>query len=943
MPKTVSFSSNKAFLSQLSEYIIESNNEQLPDLSHVNIFIPNTIAVDQLRNHLIKNKQSGALITPYIGSMNRWIKNHIPLANNQIKIINPQSRQLLFIGAITQHPDLFKAENSWQVCEALLNLFDELTVNNAFNQTLSENQWEDILNDAYGVSTIKIHNLKAESNIIYTLWKAWHKQMNDMNIMDEESAYISRLTSPAELNNNTKFYIIGPEQLNNSEQEWCEKYASQFSFDYIYQNMPPGINHKLDGIQKNKLQQDINLVDFIYDKNISLKERREKTLATDKSNQKISIYAASSYEQEAQAIELQTRLWLLEKRSNIAIVTEDRKIARRVRALLDRAGVSIQDTAGWALSTTSASTTIERWLECIEEDFPHQALLDLMKSPFFCHQDDREIHLQQVYHFEHDIVIHENIARDISRYQAALKNRKNKLANWPGTRFDNIKQLVDSIDHAALKLKKLHRSKQAQNPEQFLDTLLNSLDELNITPLLKSDMAGNSIISALNNMRASLCLSTHLMTWKDFRTWLAHTLEHEQLIINSEKSLVTFMNFKQAQYCTFDAIIIAGANKDKLPGSAEQAAFFNQTVRRTLGLKDWGYKKNYFFYRFKCLLESASTILITYRNEHNGEWLAASPWVTSLQDTNRISFNNDSNKLITLVNKNSYITNQDLRSKINSTQQPEPVLTTKLKPENYSANKLQKIINCPYQFFTTSALSLNASEHISEELKKSEYGEKVHAILYAFHQQHHENKQAFTKPVNLANKEIAIQHLTKISRNIFNKDIEDNIQHRSWLKRWLKTIPAYIDWQINWQTSWAIDQLETEENISLHEHISLKGRLDRVDKQSTDYSIIDYKTGTPPSATQVNSGEDIQLLSYASLIENTKSILYLKLDQGEAKSSAMIDGELLDELETNNKQRIIKMIKDINEGARLNAWGDIKTCERCDSQGLCRKQIWENT
>ena len=787
------------------------------------------------------------------------------------------------------------------MCEALLNLFDELTGNNAFNQELTANEWQAVLNDAYGASTIKIQNLKAESNIVYTLWKAWHKQMHDMNIMDEASAYISRLTSPIKLNADTGFFIVGPEQLSNSEQEWCERHAGQFSFNYIYQNNPPGIKSGQNTKDNDTLQPDNN-IDFIYNNAIQLKERREKISATDKLNQNISIYAASSYEQEAQAIELQTRLWLLKKYNSIAIVTEDRKIARRVRALLDRAGVTIQDTAGWALSTTSASTTIERWLECIEEDFPHQALLDLMKSPFFSHEDDREAHLQQVYHFEHDIVIHENIARDINRYQAALKNRKKKLTAWPTTRYDNIKNLIDSIGQASLELKKLHTSNQAHNPQQFLAALLNSLDDLGITPLLKSDMAGNGILDALNNMRSSLHLTTHLMTWKDFRTWLAHTLEHEQLIINSEKSQVKFMNFKQAQYCTFDAIIIAGANKDKLPGSAEQTAFFNQAVKRALGLKDWGYKKNYFFYRFKCLLESASTLLITYRNEHNGEWLAASPWVTSLEDTSKTSFNNDLNHIKTIVTKSSYITNEDQRAQINTTQPPAPVLTTRLKPENYSANKLQKIIKCPYQFYTTSALSLNAAEHISEELKKSEYGEKVHSILYAFHQPDNENEQAFTKPINATNREIAIQHLTETSTAIFNQDIEDNIQHRSWLKRWLKTIPAYINWQINWQASWTIDQLETEKNTPLHEQISLKGRLDRVDKQHADHSIIDYKTGTPPSAAQITSGEDIQLLSYTSLISNTSAILYLKLDQGEVKPSAMIDGDLLNELKTKNKK-----------------------------------------
>ncbi|MCW9056417.1 MAG: PD-(D/E)XK nuclease family protein [Gammaproteobacteria bacterium] len=937
--RTVSFSTNKSFTSQLASYIYEIHRKQLPDLSQIKLFIPNTIAADQLKNQLISNKKLSALIPPYIGSMNKWIKNNVPLNNSKINIIDSQSRQLLFIDAITQHPDLFKTENNWQVCEALLNLFDEMTGNNVFNSKLSAKEWEQTLNDAYGLPTVKIHNLKAESNIIFTLWKAWHKQMQDMEIMDEASAYASRLKSSVQLAKHTKFYVIGPEQLNYSERKWLEKNTSQFNIDYVYQNRPPC----LTTIDNDKHLDDVNNIDFVYDKKTPLKERSKKTLNTDKLNQTISIYAASSYEQEAQAVELQTRLWLLEKRHNIAIVTEDRKIARRVRALLDRAGVSVQDTAGWALSTTSASTTIERWLECIEEDFPHQALLDLLKSPFFCSTDDRQAHLEQVYHFEYDIVIHENIARDISRYQKALKNRMSKLANWPATRSENIKNLLDNINHAATDLLTLHSSKQAYKPEQFLDALLKSLDELKITTLLNADPAGKGILSTLNNMQSSLRLTEHLMTWKDFRTWLAYSLENEQLTLNTEKPQVKFMNFKQAQYCTFDAIIIAGANKDKLPGNAEQMPFFNQSVRSALGLKDWSYKKSYFFYRFKCLLESADTVLITYRNEHNGEWLAASPWVTSLENIKKSTSNSElNNKLTPLISKDSYITDSKQRSTIKTTEQPLPTLTDRLKPEIYSASKLQKIINCPYQFFTHSALSLKASDHISEELKKSEYGEKIHSILFSFHQQDKKNSQSFTKPINSANREKAIQHLITISRDIFNKDIEDNIQHRSWLKRWLKTIPAYIDWQINWQASWTIDQLETEESIKLDEHASLKGRLDRVDKENNNYSIIDYKTGSPPSNPQIISGEDIQLLSYASLIENTRSILYLKLDQGEAKSSAMLDGELLDELESKNKQRIINIVKDINKGSALNAWGDTQTCERCDSKGICRKQVWEN-
>ena len=938
------FISGEPFLSQVSQYIIETNSHQLPDIGHINIFIANKIAADQLAYHLSGHNKYNALIPPFIGSMNQWIANNIPLANTETSIISEQSRHLLFLDAISQHPDLFRPENNWQVCDALLNLFDELSSNNIIEPYISASQWEQTLNDAYGRPTINIQNLKTESNIIYTLWKAWHEQMKAMNIMDKTSAYASQLKNHSAFRQDSKFYIIGPEQLSNLELAWCQRHSELFSFDYLIQNNPPDTKTETTTAPSHNITEMISDIDLIYDDRTPLTRRYTKLSNMDALIRRLSIFSARSYEQEAQAIELQVRSWLIEKKTNIAIVTEDRKIARRVRALLDRADIQIQDTAGWALSTTSASTTVERWLECIEEDFPHQALLDLLKSPFFCHQDTRETHLQQVYHFEHDIIIHENVPRDINRYQKALQNRKSKLESWPTERFDNINQLLNSIDCASQRLKQLYSSSQFHHPEQYIRALIQSLNDLNITTLFENDIAGRDILSALNNMLGSLKLATPKMTWKDFRTWLAYSLEKEQLIINNDRSAVTFMNFKQAQYCSFDCIIIAGANKDKLPGSVEQTAFFNQSVKSSLGLKDWNFKKNYFFYRFKCLLDSASKILITYRHEHDGEWLPASPWVTSLEDMLKISGNYSFNnkQLTALVNQNIYITDNNYRDQINIASQPAPVLPDELKPDTYSANRLQKVINCPYQFFTSVALSLKAADHITEELKKSEYGEKIHAILYAFHNQQHSTALAFTGPVNITTREPAIEHLTKISRHIFGQNIEDNIQHRGWLKRWLKTIPDYIDWQIKWQETWAIDQLESKHNINLYEQITLNGRLDRIDKFNNEYAIIDYKTGTPPSNSQIRNGEDIQLLSYAALLDHAQAVHYLKLDQGEVKSAAFVDGDSLNELNESNKQRMINMVKEIQHGASLPAWGDVKTCEYCDSQGLCRKQIWDN-
>ncbi len=98
--------------------------------------------------------------------------------------------------------------------------------------------------------------------------------------------------------------------------------------------------------------------------------------------ERLAVLDAAEAEPEARAIELQVRIWWLEGKRNIGIVTNDRKLARRVRALLERANILIQDAAGWRLSTTSAAAALIRWLDCIESNFFYGSLLDLLKSPF---------------------------------------------------------------------------------------------------------------------------------------------------------------------------------------------------------------------------------------------------------------------------------------------------------------------------------------------------------------------------------------------------------------------------------------------------------------------------------------------------------------------------------------------------------------------------------
>jgi ATP-dependent helicase/nuclease subunit B len=77
-----------------------------------------------------------------------------------------------------------------------------------------------------------------------------------------------------------------------------------------------------------------------------------------------------------------------------------RLVARRARALLERAQVLVKDEAGWAFSTTSAATAVGRWLDVAGGDCYHRDLLDLMKSPFVFQDWGREARRHAVWRLE---------------------------------------------------------------------------------------------------------------------------------------------------------------------------------------------------------------------------------------------------------------------------------------------------------------------------------------------------------------------------------------------------------------------------------------------------------------------------------------------------------------------------------------------------------------
>ncbi|MCK4864031.1 MAG: PD-(D/E)XK nuclease family protein [Gammaproteobacteria bacterium] len=955
-------------LALLAQHILDDYSEQLPDLTQAVVLLSEAHAAKRLRTLLLQQaEQRGyqAILCPQISNVRDWAKRQFNKYHKEPhSICGQHQRELILFDALTQHRALLGSGSPWHLTDDLLKLFDQLTSNQK-QLPESYDSFEKEIADAYGISAEDFPALSHEATLVHTLWKAWHTQLNAETVFDSETAYLLGLNADIE-NNTNVLYIAGYQQFSIAEQNWlkqlinkqrCQLYLHgqqrQLEIDsYASEYHPDTPITKLLNIfeiEMNNKTSDhyAKFINNCYQyENTPFLERAEKLaeIPSNEISERLKLLFCKGHEEQAHAVELQVRRWLLAGKTNIGIVTENRRLARRVRALLERADVPLQDLAGWALSTTRAGAVLERWLQCIEEDFSHLPLLDLLKSPFIFSDLDSQQVKHATYRLEHDIIRHENVARNLQRYKKTIDLRADKL-QWSSEISTTLIYILESFESANKLLKPL--LKGSHQASQYIEALSSSFELLGMTSLLQNDAAGVRVIELLETLKHSAQQYNLKFNWSDFRTWLGRGLE--KFVFTPEKSAspVVLMGLGQSRLQQFDALIIASAEHEHLPGKTNLTPFFNNAVRQQLNLSTTHELLTDRFHHFRRLLEAAPEILITANDEENGEDIPLSPWLEIIHKfyLQAYSTSLEDEDLKSLITKpDTFVIRCSEKSLPDKTIQATSLLPKELVPKKYSPSSYQKLMDCPYQFFASYGLNLSVNEEVQEALSKSEYGERVHRCLEAFHHNVERLPAPFKEKLTEKNREKAILCLDEISQQVFARDLDESFEHSGWLQQWLKLIPEYIDWQIKNASEWQFYEAELKSKVAWKDNIELGGRLDRLDKNESGLSIIDYKTGKSASLKEIESGEAVQLPFYALLAEAelnkpVSRVSYLNLGS-QVKFGAQLSDDMLDTISHQIGERLTQIINDMSNGKSLIAWGDESTCQYCNINRLCRKQAW---
>ena len=887
--------------------------------------------------------------------MDSWLSRLSPVSET---VLNHPARELVLADALRNAAGIYVATDPWQLAGQLLTLFDELT-RNEFEIPDDFEQFHTRLKNCYAVSEPS-PSLQQEAFTLHTLWHAWKQQLAAENLLDPASANRQRLADHLRNPGTTGLWLIGYTEFSPTEIRWLRTLLDSGQAHLLLHGAAQQGGYHPDRPVRDILDQlgveapqtttftSNALDDFIsalFETSPDNLRQRARDFARqhpqDAIGPRLKTFQANDPEQEAQAVALQVRRWLLEDVQPIAIVTEDRRLARRVRAMLEASHIELDDSGGWALSTTSAAAVLERWLETVEEDFACAPLLDVLKSPFVCFAE-RDEHLAHVRRFEQDIILHENIARGLNRYRHQLDRRSERLPDWSKPMQQAVHQMLNTIDHAASPLVALLHGSHPAN--DYLAALHESLQELGAWQCLAGDLAGQRLLEVLDELQQASAYSSVPLAWSEFRNWLGCNLERTTFRLPPSSSPVRLLTLEQSRLQRFAATIIAGCSRDHMPGSPASLAFFNQRVRSALGLPAWSQQVALKLHHFCRVLHSAEQVLLTCHSERDGEPVTVSPWLELLETFYHNAYQSrldDTELGHLLVQPKAYPVSPDSADLPHLQTSPAPRTAASMQPHSWSVYTHQRLIDCPYRYFAADALGLKPQDEIREALSKSDYGSLVHRIVQAFHSNVEWLPGPWSGELDESRRDQAKRLLEKISQAVFREAVKDNFQARSWLKQWLTVLPDYLDWEIKRQRQWQLRSVELSAERDVSPQLRMRGRIDRVEQASGATAIVDYKTGKPPASDAVLSGEAVQLSSYALLLDAPVTrIDYLEFSKDRARQHTCAEGEELQQLLHAVGQRLTQLDAALQQSAALPAWGDPKVCGYCEFTGICRRDMW---
>ena len=915
----ISLPPGEAFLDAVAAAMLERCNEfpgltDRSDLSSVLVFAPALPIAAELRQAMVR-VAGKPLLLPAFETLSHWVQTAVV---SEIQAPLPDSERLVLLHEALRERQWFDEGALWGIASEMAGLFDELTAA-AIHLPEDESALAVQLERAYALRAST--PLVFEARVVHELWRA----LSAAGRPDAAGVYRLRLGRLAELAEKPLLVLLDAapnEALDPAEHDFLLRYAARQPVAIFYPAPRATIATPLLATLAAAWPESPVLAnDPLHDRALALAVRLPDSPLVDR----LQLVPTAGREQEALAVVAQVGKWLGDGLRRIVLITQDRLTARRVRALLEREGILVVDETGWLLSTSRAAAAVDALIETAAGDAYYRDLLDLCKSPYVFADCDASERKSAVFALE-SVIRRASLRSGLQRFRRCLVESDDKAVQ--ASKALGI-TLLDRIEAA----RSLLRSRPATLP-RWIDRLHKALEALAAQPLLLKDPAGKALLELLANRRQELDGSTALFSFAAWRDWLNREFEATNFRDGSIASPIVLTPLNAVCLRRFEAALLIGGDARQLTPAAS-GAFFNQSVRRELGLPTHEQAECELRRDLELLLATVPRVVVTWQAEHEGEANLLAPELDLLATLHQLAWGDNLHRQ-PLPARHEASPARAIAP--GATLGAAPVAPEALIPRRISVSGYTSLVACPYRFFARHVLGLGEMDEVSEEMGKSDYGALVHRVLERFHAR-------YPLILGLPENE-ALEALQACVTEVFAPAVEDNFLAIGWRLRWEKRQAAYLDWQRGVETvGWRWSQAETrvsrlfplENGIG----IELYGRIDRVDTiglGAASVSLLDYKTQT---ATKIRERlvDDVQLPAYALLHGDAAQAGYVALDDERIVTVAAGDdeGSLMFDAAAQGR-RLRDTFDAMYAGSTLPAHGTISECKWCEMGGLCRSK-----
>jgi ATP-dependent helicase/nuclease subunit B len=531
--------------------------------------------------------------------------------------------------------------------------------------------------------------------------------------------------------------------------------------------------------------------------------------------------------EEAQTIALALREAVEIEGRTAALVTPDRVLARRVTAHLARWNIVADDSAGKPLSLTPVGTLLLAVAEAAAEAFAPVPLLALLKHPLVRRGEARPAWLDGV-----------------RKLDMALRGPR------PPAGLDGVSRYLADVDRYSARVRIAARS-WWDEVRPLLEPLGAGFASRSLADLLAAVREAVSALSgdagwsgpdgrAAADLIAELEISASLGPTDFDPAGLAAMLRlmMDAVAVRPPQGghpRLSIWGLLEARLQHADLMVLGGLNEGVWPALPSPDPWLAPRIRAELGLPGLETRIGLSAHDFAMALGAPEVLITRARRDARAPTIASRFWLRLEAMSGGITREH---------RLPSWAAALDRPADREFVTRPAPSPPVADRPKIIAVTKLDRLQADPFAFYADAMLQLRPLDMVDADPTPAWRGTAVHAVFEAWMLQDGCNPDK----------------LLPRARTM----LDDMAAHPVMQALWEPRLIEALKWVVNEIRDHAAQgrrpiaaELEGTAEVA---GITLKGKVDRIDRLADgSLAIVDYKTGKPPSASQVETGYSMQL------------------------------------------------------------------------------------